>query len=42
MQILIILALAYFLYVAFNGKTDDEQRAAGSKFAEWISRLFFR
>jgi len=42
MQILIILGLAYFLYVALNGKTDDEQRAAGSKFAEWISRLFFR
>lgn len=39
MQILIILALAYFAYVAFCGKTGDEQRAAGSKLAEWISRL---
>ena len=42
MQILVILALAYFLYVALNGKTADERRAASSKFAEWISRLFFR
>lgn len=42
MQILIILALVYFAYVALNGKTDDEQRAASGKFAEWISRLFFR
>lgn len=42
MQILIILALVYFAYVALNGKTDDEQRSASAKFAEWISRLFFR
>lgn len=39
MQILIILALVYFAYVAFSGKTDDERQAAGSKLAEWISRL---
>ena len=42
MQILIILALAYFAYVAINGKTADEQRSASAKFAEWISRLFLR
>jgi len=41
-QILIILALAYFAYVALNGKTADEQRSASGKLAEWISRLFFR
>lgn len=39
MQILIILALVYFAYVAINGKTDDEQRTASSKLAEWLSRL---
>lgn len=42
MQILIILALVYFAYVAINGKTDDEQRSVSAKFAEWVSRLFFR
>lgn len=39
MEILIILGLAYFAYVAINGKTDDEQRSASGKLAEWISRL---
>ena len=42
MQILIILALVYFAYIALNSKTDDEQRSASAKFAEWICRLYFR
>lgn len=42
MEILLIVCIGGLIYYMCNGKTDEERRAAGSKLAEAISRLFFR
>lgn len=39
MEILLIVCIGGLIYYMCNGKTDEERQAAGSKLAEWISRL---